>query len=82
MDFVDETSVVANHFKFTGSKKDSVLASDLIEFHRKSNMNVSICKLKDVLRFNGAVDDKHIGDNKSQRGFMCVKLIQNSGEEL
>lgn len=82
MDFGDETSVVANHFKFTGSKKDSVLASDLIEFHRKSNMNVSICKLKDILRFNGAVDDKHLGDNKSQRGFICVKLIQNNEEEL
>ena len=53
-----------------------------IPFPINTKWFTSICKLKDILRFNGAVDDKHLGDNKSQRGFICVKLIQNNEEEL
>lgn len=37
-------------------------------------------KLKEIMRFNGAVDDKHIGDDKSQRGFTGVKLIKQTDE--
>lgn len=64
-DMGDESSVISMYFKFTGSKKDCVLTQELRAFHKSANLNVSIGKLKDIMRFNGAEDNKHLGDDKS-----------------
>lgn len=79
-DMGDESSVISMYFEFTGSKKDYILTCDLISFHKSTNLNVSIGKLKDIMRFNGAVDSNHLGDDKSQRGFYGAKLIRQNDE--
>ena len=73
-DMGDETEVIRSMFNFTGSKKDYILSNELNDFYQKNHFHISINKLKEILVFNGAVYDKHLGDNNTQRGYSCIRI--------
>ena len=54
-----------------------MLSSELIMFYKRGELKVSITKLKEILIFNGAIANKHLGDDKKQRGFCGVLLIED-----
>ena len=79
-DMGDEKAIISEFFEFTHDKKDSLTTNELKEFHKKGDIKVTITKLRELLKFNGAIESNHCGEEKSQRGFTGVKLI-NKNEE-
>jgi hypothetical protein len=71
LDLGDEDTVITTYFEFTGSKQDKILSSELSEYHKKINLNVSISKLKRLLINNGAKYTNH-----PERGFIGVKKLE------
>lgn len=76
VDMGDETSIITSNFKFTGRKEDYILSSELVEYNKRMDMNISIVKLRSILKFNGAKMSNHLGEDKTQRGYIGVKFIK------
>lgn len=75
-DMGDEKAIIAEFFEFTHNKKDEVTATELKEFHKKGEIKVTITKLRELLKFNGASESNHCGEERSQRGYTGVKIIK------
>lgn len=80
-DLGDEFSVIKQYFKF-GNSNDFILSSDLLKFHSSKHMKLTITKLKSLLIFNGALENKHLPPatettkRGSLRGFSFVSFIK------
>lgn len=85
-DMGDETSLLHRYFTFTGSKEDIILSKELTAFHKKGLLNISINKLKSLLTFSGAVEDKHFSADKcfdrkgTMRGYYGVSFKDSDGD--
>lgn len=85
-DMGDETSLLNKYFSFTGSKTDILLSKEITDFHKKGHLNISINKLKDLLTFNGAIEDKHLTKDVNatkqgtQRGYYGIKLLKEENK--
>lgn len=82
-DLGDEKTVIFKYFEFTHKKEDFILTSDLNDFHKSSQIKVSITKLRELIKFYGAISDNHVGRTKTNpgsRGYIGVKLIEQKDE--
>ena len=88
-DMGDETAIIYKYISFTGSKDDIILSKDITKFHKENSLNISLNKLKELIKFNGATEHKHLttegkigGCKATLRGFIGIKLISQKEEKL
>lgn len=77
-DMGDETAIIHKYFTFTAKKENIILSKEIQQFHKKNTLNISLNKLKEILKFNGAQENKHLTEDKdpnkrgSLRGFVGI----------
>lgn len=82
-DLGDEKAIMNKYFEFTHDPADKLTSSELVEFHKTSDIKVSISKLRELMKFYGAVDAGKTlqGKNGRVRGYTCVKFSGNGEKE-
>ena len=72
-----EKAIISEFFEFTHDKGDEITSDELKEFHKKGDIKVTITKLRELLKFNGATESNNCGKYKGERkrGFTGVKFV-------
>lgn len=86
-DLGDEFSIIKQYFKF-GNNNDFILSNDLNKFHSSKHLKLTITKLKSLLQFNGATENKHLPPATATtkrgelRGYIGVSFIPDEIETI